>query len=503
VLNKIKEFFPNNLSNYFKYVALAVLMYMPIFGHLDIQPIRIWDEARLAINAYEMFKNGNLIVTYFDGSPEMWNTKPPLLIWMQVFFMKIIGVNELAIRLPSAIAAFFTCITLLIFSRSFLKNSWLGWIATFVLITSCGYISMHATRTGDYDALLTLFTTLSGLFFFAFCETKKYRYLYLFFCFTALAVLTKSVTGLLFLPAILIYSIVQNQFIPLLKSKHTYIGLFLFLGLVIGYYVLREANNSGYIAAVQKNELGGRYLSVIEEHQQGFWYYFNNFINVQLTYWYLLIPCGIVTGLVIKNDKFNRLTLFSFLMVLTFFLVISTAKTKLEWYDVPMYPFLALIIANFIYYIFNLLQIFMWINQTLKVNVLPFLFLFMIGITPYQKIIDKTYFPKETSSDKAFYEIGYFLKEAVKGKYDVNNQYLLYDGYNAHVRFYVNILNDKGVQFSFKDWSKLVPSDVVIAYQNHVQQFVEEHYKYEKLQVYGNVVTYKIMQKINKNEHPS
>ena len=186
------------LVPYFKYVILAALMYMPIFGHLDALPIRIWDEARLAINAYEMLNDGDYIVTHFEGKPDMWNTKPPLLIWVQVFFMKILGVNELSVRLPSAIAAFFTSLVLLIFSHKYLEKFWFGFITVFVLITSHGYINFHSSRTGDYDALLTLFTTLSGLLFFAYCEARNHKYLYLFFLCTALAVLTKSITGLLF-----------------------------------------------------------------------------------------------------------------------------------------------------------------------------------------------------------------------------------------------------------------------------------------------------------------
>lgn len=477
---------------YFKYIVLVVLLYMPIFGHLDALPIRIWDESRLAMNAFEMLNDGDYVVTHFNGNPDMWNTKPPLLIWIQVFFMKLIGVNEIAVRLPSAIAAFFTCIVLIVFSRRYLGNFWFGFIATLVLITSHGYINSHATRTGDYDALLTLFTTLSGLLFFAYCETLRNKNLYLFFLFTAFAVLTKSVTGLLFLPAILIYSIIQKQFIPLLKNKHFYIGLLSFLSLVIGYYLLREANNPGYIAAVQKNELGGRFLEIIENHKQGFWYYYHNFINFQITAWYLFIPCGLITGFVIKNKMVNRITLFSFLMIITFFLIISTAQTKLEWYDVPLYPFLSILITIFIYYVFHFLENQKWFNKTLAINVTPFIFVFLIGIEPYEKIIDKTFLPKEYSWDKDFYEIGYYLKNAIKGKYDLNGQYLLYDGYEAHNLFYLKILNQKGIQISFKDWRKLGPMDVVIAHQNHIKEYVEEHYKQEIIHTEGNVLTYKI-----------
>jgi len=43
---------------------------MPIFGHLDTLPIRISDESRLAINAYEMLKNKNYLVTHFEGKPD-------------------------------------------------------------------------------------------------------------------------------------------------------------------------------------------------------------------------------------------------------------------------------------------------------------------------------------------------------------------------------------------------------------------------------------------------
>ena len=43
---------------------------MPIFGHLDTLPIPISDESRLAINAYEMLKNKNYLVTHFEGKPD-------------------------------------------------------------------------------------------------------------------------------------------------------------------------------------------------------------------------------------------------------------------------------------------------------------------------------------------------------------------------------------------------------------------------------------------------
>ena len=30
-------------------------------------------------------------MTYYLDEPDMWNTKPPLLVWLQVIFMKLLG----------------------------------------------------------------------------------------------------------------------------------------------------------------------------------------------------------------------------------------------------------------------------------------------------------------------------------------------------------------------------------------------------------------------------
>lgn len=480
------------LKKYFKYILLASIIYFPLFVHLDRLPIRIWDESRLAINAYEMLNNNNFVVTHYDGKPDMWNTKPPLLVWIQVGFMKILGVNELALRLPSALAALATCAVLLILALRYLKSFWFGFIAIMVLITSHGYINVHATRTGDYDSLLTLFTTLSGLLFFLFCEYNNRKHLYLFFVFLTLSVLTKSINGLLFLPGLLIYSIIRGKFIPLIKNKHLYFALLSFVAIIMGYYLLREIQNPGYIAAVQQNELGGRYLEVLENHDHNFWYYINNFKKFQLSTWYFLVPIGLLIGLFCKDIRIKRLTQFSGIMVFTFLLVISLSKTKLEWYDVPLYPFLAVLVAISIYQLFLFLKNREWLTQKLHVNFIPYILLILVFIGPYHKIFKKTFNPKEYPWHVEFYEISYYLKNAVKGEHNLQGKHLLYDGYNAHNQFYINLLNDKGVNFSTKSWTDLREDDIVITHQSKIKQHIDEHYNHEQVSQTGNVITYKI-----------
>jgi len=98
------------LSKIIKILFFSAIISFPIFLNLETLPIRLWDESRLAINAYEMYENNNYLIPYFQGQPDMWNTKPPLMIWSQVFFFKVVSPGELAVRLPAGIASFLTCI---------------------------------------------------------------------------------------------------------------------------------------------------------------------------------------------------------------------------------------------------------------------------------------------------------------------------------------------------------------------------------------------------------
>ncbi len=475
-----------------QFLFLAVLLYIPVFGHITSLPIRIWDESRLAINAYEMYKNGDWIVTHYYGWPDMWNTKPPFLIWLQVLGMKVFGVGELALRLPSAFAAFFTCMALAVFSVRYLKTFWFGFIAAMVLITTHGYVEQHATRTGDYDAMLTLFTTLSGLFFFAFLHTRKVKFLYFFYGALTFGALTKGVTALLFLPAFGIFALLQKQVLLLIKNKHFYFGLLGFLSIVLGYYLLRESQNPGYLQAVADNELGGRYLATLDQHKHGFWFYYNNLIDFNLTAWYVLIPVGVVLGWVSNNPRIRQLAIYFTIMAICFFLVISTAGTKLVWYDVPIYPFLALLIAMAIWMVFDLLSGSPIFSVSLRKNLLPVIFLFIVFLAPYRHIVLKTYKPQEYAWDKDFYEIGYVLKDAVKGKIDLDGFRMLYDGYPAHNKFYINILQDQGVDVKIANWKELKPGEKVITSQAHIKNYVLDNYDEELLGNYGNVFLYKI-----------
>ncbi len=486
----------NKLSLFFKAALFLTLVYFPIFLHLENLPLRVWDEARLAISAREMLQNKNYLIPHYLGQPDMWGTKPPLVIWLQALFYKIFGMGELAVRLPSALAAFLTALSLMLFSLKYLKSYWLGLIASLILVTTYGYINNHAVRTGDLDAPLAFFTTLYCLSFFLFIELGEKKHLHLFFIGLTLSVLTKSVQGLIFIPALGIYVLIGKKFLETIKNKWFYFDLFIFISIVMGYYLIREHYNPGYLAAVWENELGGRYLHELEGHGYPFMFYFNQLIDFKYADWYLLVPCGLLVGFVIKDEKFKRITIFSLLAVFLYWLIISISKTKCEWYDVPLYPFFAIICGTAVYWVFSLLRDAAYVNRAFGFYIIPFVFLVIVFLHPYEKIIDKVYFPKENESEINETHISYFLKEAVNSQRSIKQHNICYDGHNAHLSFYLSLLNEKNQQVGFKDKRFLVPGDLVIASQYDVQQYIEKHYSFEVTNTYYNVKTYTIKSSI-------
>ena len=475
------------------YFIVFILVALPIFSHLDSFPIRVWDESRLANNAYEMYRNHNYVVSYFYGAPDMWSTKPTLLIAIQALFMHGIGVNELAVRLPIALATLILCFSIFYFLKRIFKNNVIGIIAVLVLITTNGFVELHGSRTGDYDLLLILFSTISCMHFFLFMQEQKTINLYKFFAFSALAMLTKGVAGVLFWPGILLYALYCKQVVPMLKNKHTYIGLFSCLAVAASYYIVREQLNPGYWEAVKVNELGGRFFHVIENHDHGFFFYLNLIVDYDYSYWCLLVPVSLFVSLTINNKLINHMSIFVTCLVTTYFLIISTAKTKVPWYNLPMYPFLAILLALLLYITYEQLSKSAINDFKIKYNYRPLLFLVVIFAYPFKMILSKTMDPIESSMCYYYNEIPYYFKKVIKEHKVIQHQYVIYDEYNAHITFYLHMLNDAGSSISTKGINELIVGDEVIVSQAHLKEQLSKKYSYKILDTYNDVIICKVL----------
>ncbi len=346
-----------NLKKYILWSLFACVVYFPLFLHLNTTTLSVFDEARRACNAIEMVQNGNVLVTHFEGEPDMWGTKPPLLIWIQATFMKIFGFNEMAVRLPSALAGLGMVLLLLFFGRKVLKNTLVGVFSVLILLTTNGYISDHVTRTGDFDALLCLWLMFYLLTFFRYAHEddpgKKKKYLYFTSLFVFLAVFTKGVAGLFFLPGLFVFALLSKRVLPLMKNKHFWIAASLAILGVMSFYLLRDFYNPGYLDAVWNNEIGGRYQNALEGNGKPFLFYLKRLVNKDFYYLLLGVPLGIVTAY-FGSPKERSLIGLLVINSIIFLAIISNAETKHYWYSAPILPSLALIVAFGVTAVFKL-----------------------------------------------------------------------------------------------------------------------------------------------------
>ncbi len=112
------------------------------------------DEPRFAEASREMLQRGDYVVPYFNNSYRF--DKPPLTYWFQVASYRLLGVNDFAARLPSALAAAATALLLFAWGRR-LGSERVAWWAA-IIFTTCLQAIVHA-RAAVADMWLVLFVT--------------------------------------------------------------------------------------------------------------------------------------------------------------------------------------------------------------------------------------------------------------------------------------------------------------------------------------------------------
>lgn len=380
---------------------ICVFCYLVYFQGLSEYSVRMWDEARNGVNALEMLRNGNIIVTHFNGSPDLWNTKPPLFIWIIATSFKLFGVNEFSLRLPSAIAASLVALTMYLLASFWIKNKWIGILSVFILFSSFGFSDIHIGRSGDYDAVLTLFVFLATIFSFIFVQKWKPSYLYLAIAFWTFAVLTKGIAGILMLPGVFLYIILTGKLKQIVTLRAFWIGLLGFIFIIAAYYLSRNYMNPGFLLAVWKEEFYER--TVMNNLSQGnsFLYYWNYLREFRFQHWIYFVPFSIIAFFLASSNR-KYWILYSYTLSLSYFAIISTAQSKNIWYDAQLYPYMSLLVSIFLISILQKLPKIIWI--------IPIIILIFYNQRYVRTNLAYIQRPDLESSNSCL-QYGYFLRE--------------------------------------------------------------------------------------------
>ncbi|WP_318568850.1 glycosyltransferase family 39 protein [Salinigranum marinum] len=188
-------------------IACGVFVF---FYRLGDVPLQTWDEGFYANLARHMIQDGYWVVPHMyytigfnDATLDAWLRLPPLGVWLQALSMLVFGINEFAVRLPSAAASLLTGVVIYFIGRSsFSRRS--GFFASLVYLTTPWVHSgFNAGRDGGLDALLVLFGTLFVYTAWLAVKRNDFRWFYPMGVFAGLAVLTKGFGAGVFLLVVL------------------------------------------------------------------------------------------------------------------------------------------------------------------------------------------------------------------------------------------------------------------------------------------------------------
>jgi 4-amino-4-deoxy-L-arabinose transferase-like glycosyltransferase len=316
-----------------------------LFPDAEVTPIVLWDESRNVVNALEMQRTGWSLVTTYEGQPDLWNTKPPLLIWLMSASVSLFGPSEWALRLPSALAALATLLMLLLFTRRVTGSLATACFAAGVLLLSPGFFGEHGARTADYDALLVFFTTL--YFFALFWAVTRRRPGVRLAAVAGLAIagafLTKSVAGLVPGTGVALYLLATGRLGRLVASRH-----YLLMGAaaavpILLFLVAREGTAAGYIGAMLHNDAATRFSRSVVGRDNPWWFYLQEIA----TGWFVAGPLLLLApfGWRAVRGKSRLLLLYCLCGCAAPLLVLSLSATKLSHYMLPIFPLLGIAAA--------------------------------------------------------------------------------------------------------------------------------------------------------------
>ena len=482
----------NNCKKNILLVAiLSIVAIFNIFPRLGSLPLREWDESRVAASAYEMYNSGNYLVATFDYTPDLWNTKPPLLLWLQALSIRFFGLGETTVRLPSALAMLCAALSLFYFGTKLSRAS-AGFFSALIFLCSKGLFFYHCGRSADYDALMIMFCILYCGFFYLYTRLKQNKYLIYFFLCLALGVLTKGIQAAIPLAGIFIFALFDKDLLSLAKNRTTYIGTGILVLLVGGFYLVRECAAPGYLLSVWNNEVGGRFLSTLEQHSGDNLYYYRFLKDIQFSYFFWLVPAAFVINLITKDPHTRKANLFCTSMALTYFLIITISRTKLQWYSLPIIPSLCVIIGlsfDFIrrklskkFFLLFEKRNALSVGQNALLQITVCLAVIAIFYSPCSEIIRHNILSEEAEENKAYYSRVNLMKAAADNS--LQHQYTeicyLNEERGQLDVFYYYYLKENGIYADRKIFEQLVSGDFLQVNRPETLEKLKHHYEIQE-----------------------
>src|SRR6266850_1319513 len=295
------------------------------FWMLGAAPLFDVDEGAFSQATLEMFQRGDFLSTYLNGEPRY--DKPILIYWLQAASVALLGPNEWAFRLPSALCATaWAWLTYLFVRRHYGIERAL--FAAALLATSLGVYIIGRAATAD--ALLNLLLAAAMFAAWLHLSTGERKWLYATHAAIGLGVLAKGPIAILIpFGVTLVFCLLRRDLRAWARAVFDWRALLLLLAIAAPWYVvilLKEGR--GFIDGFILKHNVGRFTGPVSGHTGSLLYYFPIVLILTLPFTALLVPLAQRVKTVWRDDLQLYLALW-FGFVFVFF---SLSGTKLPHY---------------------------------------------------------------------------------------------------------------------------------------------------------------------------
>jgi len=319
-------------------------------------------DAAESLQAKNMLVSGDWITQHLNGT--VYIDKAPLKYWITAGLYSIFGIHDWVARILTAFSAITLC-WLVVRMGIWAGAPKAGFYSGLVLSTSIGLFLF--TRTVIPDIVLTLLITLSLYSFLRLLESDRpARWAFGMWASIGLAVLTKGFIGVVFPVGIaVVYLVVTRQITSALtwRKLYTVRGTLLFLAIAAPWHVMATLHNPPLLDLTLHAgpAFGGKFRGF-------FWFYFINeqvlrFLNERwprdyntvprLWFWLYHIlwffPWSFFLPAIFQlpfklSDRAGkmRVLLLCWIGLIMLFFTFSTTQ---EYYSMPIYPALALLLG--------------------------------------------------------------------------------------------------------------------------------------------------------------
>jgi 4-amino-4-deoxy-L-arabinose transferase-like glycosyltransferase len=309
--------------------SLAVLslsaVVVSLFLYLGAAPLFDVDEGAFSQATMEMFQRGDFLSTYLNGIPRY--DKPILVYWLQAACVLVLGPNEWAFRLPSAICATLWCWVVFLFARtSYGVNA--GLAAAACAATSVGVFIIGRAATAD--ALLNLLIAAAMFSAWLYLQRGERKWLYGLFAAMALGVLAKGPVAVLVPGAVtFVFCLLRKDFKTWLRMVFDWRGIALFLLIAAPWYaVILYKEGWAFVEGFIMKHNVQRFSQPLQSHGGSLVYYFPVVLVAFLPHTGLFVRIFLKLKTLWKDDLQCFLLLW-FAFVFVFF---SLSGTKLPHY---------------------------------------------------------------------------------------------------------------------------------------------------------------------------